>query len=47
MDTEISVVPVLATINENIQTSMLKSMIPDSEWFNSDQTKFEDQWREI
>ena len=26
---------------------MLKNMIPDLEWFDSDQTKFENWWREI
>ena len=29
-----SVAPVLVTINDNIQAVMLKSMVPDLEWFN-------------
>ena len=36
MDTEMSVVPAPATISKNIQAGMLKNMIPDLEWFDSD-----------
>ena len=36
---EMSIVPVIAVHNENVQT---KSMVPDPEWFNGDKTKFED-----
>ena len=36
-----------ALTNENIQAMMPKSMVPDPEWFDGDQTKFEDQWRDI
>ena len=32
----------LAVYNETVQTVMLKSMVLDPEWFNSNQTKFED-----
>ena len=31
-----------AMINKNIQASMLKSIVLDPGWFDSDQTKFED-----
>ena len=37
--------PVLA--NENVQARTSKSMVLDPEWFDSNQTKFEDWWREI
>jgi len=30
------------TVNENGQAGMLKNMVPDPGWFNSDQMKFED-----
>ena len=33
--------------NENVQAIMSKSMVPDPEWFNRDQTKFENWWRGI
>ena len=33
---------VLAAINKNIQTRMPKNMVPDPEWFNSNQIKFKD-----
>jgi len=44
MNTEMSVAsaPPLATISENIQVEMPKNMVLDPEWFDSDQTKFED-----
>ena len=35
------------TINENIQAGLSKNMVPDPEWFDSDQMKFEDWWRGI
>jgi len=43
-DTEMSVAPAPApaAISKNIQAGMLKSMVPDSGWFDSDQMKFED-----
>ena len=41
---EMSTVPAVA-MNENVQAGMLKNMVLDLGWFNSDQTKFEDWWR--
>ena len=41
-DEEISVVLAPVMMNNNIQAIMLKSMVPDPEWFDRDQTKFED-----
>jgi len=38
--------PAVAT-NKNIQAGMPKNMVLDPGWSNSDQTKFEDWWREI
>jgi len=35
------------TVNENRQKGMLKNMVPDPGWFDSNQTKFEDWWRGI
>ena len=46
-DEEISVAPVPATTNNNKQAVMPKNIVLDSGWFDSDQTKFEDWWREI
>ena len=37
----------LAVYNEIAHVIMLKSMVPDPGWFNGDQMKFEDWWREI
>ncbi len=37
----------LALANKNIQAVISKSMGPDPVWFDRDQTKFEDWWREI
>jgi len=39
MNTEMSTTP---AVNENRQAGMLKNMVPDQGWFDSDQTKFED-----
>ena len=36
--------PVVA-MNENIKAGKLKNMVPDLEWFDGDQTKFEDWWK--
>ena len=49
MDTEMSVVPatMAAAVSENVQAGLLKNMVPDPGWFNSDQSKFEDWWRGI
>ena len=49
MDTEMSVAPatMAAAVSENVQAGLLKNMVPDPGWFNSDQSKFEDWWRGI
>ena len=44
---EMLTVPVLAIYNRTEQVVMLKSMVSDPEWFDGDQTKFEDWWRGI
>ena len=46
-DTEISVAPAPASaaISKNVQARMLKSMVPDPGWFDSDRMKFKDWWR--
>ena len=48
-DTEMSVAPepIAVTSQENIQAGLPKNMVPDPEWFDGDQTKFEDWWRGI
>ena len=48
-NTEISVAPIPAAVatSKNVQAGMPKSIVPDLGWFDSDQTKFEDWWREI
>jgi len=38
---------VLASIVQNKQVFMLKSMVLDLGWFNGDRTKFEHWWRKI
>ena len=47
MDTEISSAPAPAAvgISKNVQARMLKNMVPDPGWFDSDQMKFEDWWK--
>ena len=39
--------PAAVGISKNVQVGMPKNMVQDPEWFDRDQTKFEDQWREI
>jgi len=34
--------PAPVMMNNNKQAVMPKNMVPDSEWFNEDRTKFED-----
>ena len=34
-------------MNNNIQATMLKSIVPDSGWFDGNRTKFENWWRGI
>jgi len=36
-----------AAVSKNVQTGLLKNMVPDPGWFNGDQSKFEDWWRGI
>jgi len=49
IDTEMSVAsaPAPAVSNKNIQAGMLKNMVLDPEWFDGNQTKFEDWWKSI
>jgi len=42
LDEAMSVAPVLVTTNNNKQAVMLKSIVPDLEWFDGNRTKFED-----
>ena len=42
MDTDMLVVPAPAAISENIQVGILKNIVLDPEWFDSNQIKFED-----
>ena len=46
-----SVAPALAPMEvigqENSQAGLLKNIVPDPGWFDSDQMKFEDWWRRI
>jgi len=46
---EMSVAPASAAVatSENVLAGLLKNMVPDPEWFNSDRMKFEDWWRGI
>ena len=37
----------LVTMNNNEQAVISKNMVPDSEWFNENRTKFKDWWREM
>ena len=39
--------PGAAVASENVQAGWPKNMVPDSGWFDGDQTKFEDWWRGI
>ena len=41
-DEEMSVAPAPATMNDNTQAIIPKSMAPDPEWLDEDWTKFED-----
>jgi len=46
---EMSVVlaPAAVANSENVQARLLKNMVLDPGWFDSDRTKFEDWWRGI
>ena len=46
-DIEMSAVPALVAMNENIQAVIPKSMVLDPEWFDGDWTKFENWQRGI
>ena len=47
LDEAMSVAPVSVTTNNNKQAVILKSMVPDPEWFDGNRTKFEDWQKEI
>jgi len=49
MNTEMSMAPatIAAAVSENVQAGLLKNMVPDPGWFDSDQSKFEDWWRGV
>ncbi len=36
-----------ATVSENTQAGLPRSMVPDPGWFNGDWSKFKDWWRGI
>ena len=42
-----STAPVPVVNNENAQARMPRNMVLDPGWFDSNQTKFKDWWREI
>ena len=42
LDKEMSAALALVTMNNHEQAVISKNMIPDSEWFNGDRTKFKD-----
>jgi len=42
LDKEMSAALALVTMNNNEQAIISKNMVPDSEWFNGDRTKFKD-----
>ena len=46
-DKEVSIAPVLAMMNNNVQVVIPKSIVPDPGQFDGNRTKFEDWWREI
>ena len=39
--------PEATVASENVHAGLPKNMVPDPGWFDGDQTKFEDWWREI
>ena len=39
--------PIVLANVQNVQAGLPKSMVLDPEWFDGNQTKFEDWWREI
>jgi len=46
-DISVAPAPAAATVSENIQAGLPKNMVLDPEWFDGDQSKFEDWWRGI
>ena len=46
-DKEVSIAPVLAMMNNNVQAVIPKSIVLDPGQFDGNRTKFEDWWREI
>jgi len=42
LNKEMSAALVLVTMNNNEQAVISKNMVPDSEWFNENRTKFKD-----
>ena len=41
-DMSVAPAPAAAVNSENVQAGLLKNMVPDPEWFDSDRLKFED-----
>jgi len=46
-DISVAPAPAAATVSENVQAGLPKNMVLDPEWFDGDQSKFEDWWRGI
>jgi len=42
MDTEMLAAPAPAVSNENVQTEVSKNIVPNSGWFDGNQTKYKD-----
>jgi len=47
MKMSVAPAPVAVANSENVQARMPKNIVLDPRWFDSDQMKFEDWWREI
>jgi len=39
--------PAAVGVSKNVQARMPKNIVPDLGWFDGDQMKFEDWWREM
>ena len=46
-DMSVAPAPAAAAVSENVQAELPKNMVLDPEWFDGDQSKFEDWWRGI
>ena len=46
-DMSVAPAPAAATVSGNVQARLPKNMVPDPGWFDGNQSKFEDWWREI